>query len=360
MTNQEIYRIEQLPVFQNRMFSTQKDALNCAKGDIILVQDSETGLIYNQTFQSDLIQYDTNYQNEQALSPFFKNHLEQVCSIIQTHSKNSPLIEVGCGKGYFLEFLQKKGLKIKGFDPIYEGNNPNIEKKYFTSETSNISADIIILRHVLEHVVKPLDFLDTLRKANCNRGKIYIEVPCLDWISARHAWFDIFYEHVNYFRLTDFTRMFSHIHEAGHIFDGQYLYIVADLASLKRPKHNDFEPFTLPANFLGSINLFSQKIKQLKETQRFSAIWGGASKGVIFSLLMARSGENIDLVIDINPAKQGLYLPATGLQVQPPQFVSEQLAPGSEIFLMNKNYLNEVQQLTANQFNFTTVDHDII
>jgi hypothetical protein len=43
------------------------------------------------------------------------------------------------------------------------------------------------------------------------------------------SWFDLFYEHVNYFRLDDLRRMFGTVHEAGHLFGGQYLYIVADL-----------------------------------------------------------------------------------------------------------------------------------
>ena len=35
----------------------------------------------------------------------------------------SNIVEVGCGKGYFLEFLAAKGLSITGFDPTYAGTN---------------------------------------------------------------------------------------------------------------------------------------------------------------------------------------------------------------------------------------------
>src|SRR5690606_40601222 len=50
-----------------------------------------------------------------------------------------------------------------------------------------------------------------------------------------------------------------------------------------------------------------------------SAVWGGASKGVLFSLMMERAGADVELVIDINPAKQNRYLPASGLQVTSPE-----------------------------------------
>ena len=91
-----------------------------------------------------------------------------------------------------------------------------------------------LLRHVLEHIQDPVSFLAEIANAN-QGGQIYIEVPCFDWILEHKAWFDLFYEHVNYFRLDDLRRMFGTVHEAGHLFGGQYLYVVADLASLRDP-----------------------------------------------------------------------------------------------------------------------------
>jgi len=77
----EIYRAEELPVFQNRMYSSREEARHCVKGDVVLVQDLETGLIFNNAFRPELMQYDENYQNEQAVSLIFKNHLSEVLKI---------------------------------------------------------------------------------------------------------------------------------------------------------------------------------------------------------------------------------------------------------------------------------------
>lgn len=356
---QELYRIENIPVSQNRMFPTEESAKSCTLGDMILVQDLETGLIFNQAFKPELIEYDSNYQNEQALSSCFKGHLNVVTDIIRRNCGKRSLLEVGCGKGYFLDHLQTMGFEIIGLDPIYEGSNPDIIKKYFTSET-DISAENIILRHVLEHVPDPVTFLYNLRDSNKGKGTIYIEVPCFDWICKHCAWFDIYYEHLNYFRLIDLTRMFGHIYESGHIFNGQYLYIVANLATLRHPLNYNLNSFEFPSNFIHSIDTFAQKSKEIKKQQELTVIWGGASKGVIFALLMSRAGEDIDLAIDINPAKQGKFLPSTGIRVDSPSILAGKMKPGSEIFLMNSNYLEEVKQLTNNKFIFTTVDHDTI
>jgi SAM-dependent methyltransferase len=255
----EIYRVEQLPVFQNRMFHSEEEGINCVKGDVVLVQDLETGLIFNQAFNPDLMQYNTDYQNEQAISVVFQQHLQNVSAIIQTYFDRHTLIEVGCGKGYFLEQLQRLGFKITGFDPTYEGLNPAVVKKYFNPE-AGLKADGIILRHVLEHVQDPVRFLTKIRDANGGCGKIYIEVPCFDWICDHRAWFDIFYEHVNYFRLTDFYRFFGAIYEAGHIFNGQYLYVIADLSTVRTQLPSQINQIKFPENFLDSVKQHATKL----------------------------------------------------------------------------------------------------
>ena len=89
------------------------------------------------------------------------------------------LVEVGCGKGYFLEMLLAKGFKVTGFDPTYEGANLNVKRQYFEPGAVE-QANGLILRHVLEHIENPVSFLALLKEANGGIGKIYIEVPCFD------------------------------------------------------------------------------------------------------------------------------------------------------------------------------------
>ncbi len=351
----EIYSALDLPVFQNRMFSTSDEARNCVRGDVNLVRDRLTGLIYNRAYRPDLMGYDANYQNEQAVSAVFREHLKSVSAAVERNFGGSSLIEVGCGKGYFLEQLQARGFEIKGVDPTYEGFNPSIVRDYF-SASLGLRADGIILRHVLEHVQSPVDFLTRLRDANGGRGKIYIEVPCFDWICKHRAWFDIFYEHVNYFRMSNFSRMFGTIYECAHVFAGQYLYVVADLATLRDPATDRLDEFEFPADFLHTVDEHAGRLKS--QRSRGSAIWGGASKGVIFALFMERAGARVDVVVDANPAKHGKFLPGTGLQVYSPEQALGQLPVGANVYVMNGNYLEEIRASTMNRYRYLTVDHD--
>ena len=351
LMERELYRIDQLPVLQNRMHDSAAAARSCPRGDMRLVQDERSGLVYNAAFRPELVTYDANYQNEQAVSPSFRQHLEFVVGVVERTMGRAGLVEVGCGKGYFLEMLEGRGFEITGFDPTYEGNNPKILRHFFAPGVG-ITAKALVLRHVLEHIRNPLDFLAALKAANGGTGLIYIEVPCFDWICERRAWFDVFYEHVNYFRLGDFERMFGRVIEGGRLFGDQYLYVVADLATLREPRASARDEARLPDDFLATLD------RPVPGTQGTVAVWGGASKGVIFALLKERRGQPVKLVIDINPAKQGKYLPGTGLRVHAPEEALAKMPRGSTLYVMNSNYLAEIRDMTRNAYHYTGVDRE--
>ena len=351
MALREVYRQEALPIFQNRMYASCEEGRNCPRGDVVLVEDLESGLVFNAAFDAALMDYDAAYQNEQGNSPQFQRHMEDVADLIERRMGRERLVEVGCGKGRFLELLLARGVDLVGYDPTYEGNNPLVRKEYF-SEDLGIRGDGLILRHVLEHIENPVDFLFRLAAANGGKGLIYIEVPCFDWICAKRAWFDIFYEHVNYFRLSDFSRIFGTVVHAARGFGGQYLRIVGDLATLRRPTRDAADAVVFPSDF-------TERLAQEASAEIGPCIvWGGASKGVIFSLLRERAGFPVDRIIDINPAKQGKYLAATGLPVLSPEQGLAGLPEHSMIHVMNPNYLSEIAAMAGPSFVCKGMSHD--
>lgn len=351
-----LYSMEDFPVSQNRVYANAKEAKECPRGDIRLQQDSMSGVVYNGSFMPNHIVYDEHYQNEQGYSLVFQEHLNHVVQIVSRYFKEKSILEIGCGKGTFLELLRSKGFYVVGTDPAYEGNSDYIIKQHFKASLG-ISGDAIILRHVLEHMPDPIDFLISIREANGGKGLVYIEVPCFDWICHHRAWFDIYYEHVNYFRLSDFSRFFANIFESGRLFGGQYLYVVADLASLSRKYSGNIHEFRLPKDFLAGVD---RAVSYMKRSNKIkNAIWGGASKGVIFALLLLRRGGVMpDLVIDINPAKQGKYFPVTALPILSPRDGLAQLNSGDTIFVMNSNYFDEIKSLAGEGMTYYKVDQN--
>lgn len=338
-----LYRQTDLPIFQNRMYDTIERARNCPKGQMRLVEDLETGLVNNAAFNASLMDYDAAYQNEQGNSLEFQQHIQKVAYLIETKMGKRGLVEVGCGKGRFLEFMLNRGVDIVGYDPTYEGDNPKVRREYF-SDALGIQGEGLILRHVLEHIENPVDFLFQLAAANGGVGLIYIEVPCFDWICSNRAWFDIFYEHVNYFRLSDFKRIFGSIVHAGRGFGGQYLQVIGDLSTLRHPVRDEDDSVTFPSDLMDQLRL------DTATNTSPCIVWGGASKGVIYSLLRERAGSPVDRVIDINPAKQGKFLPATGLEVLSPEMGLYGVPQRSIIHVMNPNYLGEIKKMVGPNF----------
>ena len=90
---------------------------------------------------------------------------------------------------------------------------------------------------------------------------------------------------------------------------------------------------TLPDNFLPALD----------DWPGGTIIWGGGSKGVIFSILMERAGHPVSAAIDINPLKQGRFLPVSAAPVVAPEQLLPDLSDGTIIYVMNGNYLPEIR-----------------
>lgn len=332
------YPCVKVPVLQNRVFNTQKEAIGSDFGFLQIGQDPQTGIFENRLFDAGKLIYDQNYDNEQANSPTFEAHLEQVAEILKPFMQDKKVIEVGCGKGHFLRKLSDRGVDIVGCDPTYQGDDPRIIKEFFSPGLKQ-KGDLIILRHVLEHIQHPVDFIRSIARFNDYKGVIYIEVPDLSWIIANQVYFDFFYEHVNYFLPEDFQRIFGNIYAQAVFFHGQYQYVIADLGMINLPPYN----FEKADNHLHvSLEKLDKISADLSSTGKPVYIWGGASKGVISSLHLLNRGAKITGLIDINPNKQNKFAAMTGLPILAPAAFKKQVN-AAVVLIANPNYESEIR-----------------
>lgn len=342
-----VFRQTDVPVFQNKVYPTTDQAMNAEKGEVELVQSPVSGFIFNRAFEPHVMNYDMHYQNEQSNSVIFKNHLSAVLQLLQSFGiANKKVVEVGCGKAVFFEMMQKEGIGCWGFDPTYEGNDPRIKKEYFDESQKGISADVIIMRHTLEHIVQPFSFLHTIARANDYKGFLFVEVPTFDWIVNKHAFWDIFYEHCNYFTESSLAAMFDTA-VTGNFFGGQYIYLWADLGKLRTtiPPHIEFTKRT-SLTFSGEL----ERYKRLLQQPGSFAVWGAGAKGSTFLNLLDRETKAVKYVIDINPAKQDKFIAGTGHPIFSPAVLLRD--PVNNILIMNENYTAEIMQ-QVKKFNIT-------
>lgn len=133
---------------------------------------------------------------------------------------------------------------------------------------------------------------------------------------------------MNYFRVSDFQRLFGVVHESGHLFGGQYIYVEADLSTIRTPVCTKDHHFEFPKDFLGTVSKYALHFNRKKLLQ--SAIWGGAaSKGLEFAIFQLRYGAKVSYVIDTKPGKHGKYLPGSGIKVSSPNDALKELQSSS-------------------------------
>src|SRR5258706_4256309 len=187
-----VFSQSNVPLFQNKVYPTSELALVAEKGEVELVQSLISGFVFNKAFTPHIMNYDVLYQNEQSNSAFFKNHLLNVLHLLKSFGiESKKVVEIGCGKGVFFDMMLSESIDCWGYDPTYEGNNERIKKEYFDETKKEVAADVIIMRHTLEHITRPFSFLHTIAKANDYKGFLFVEVPTFDWIVKKNAFWDI-------------------------------------------------------------------------------------------------------------------------------------------------------------------------
>jgi len=313
--------------------------------------NKKIGLIENASFISSSIAYTENYDNNQAYSDVFTKHLYIVLALLKSiFPQDAVLVEVGCGKGDFVELIETdKYFSITGFDTTYTGFNKNIKKKYL-DENDSLTCDVLILRHILEHVSKPHKFLAMLQKISPN-ATIYIEVPNYDWIIERGAFYDITYEHVNYFSSNALQSLFNgKIIKHGFLFENQYQYIIANLSSLSEQyefHYNNQKQFRY-LNFTSifpNIKKTIEKIEALIQNNNRLYIWGAGTKGCLFLFQCYNMKKLIDKVgfaIDINPNKIGKYLQGSLVSVRHKNEFFKVVKPNDVLLICNPIYQEEI------------------
>ena len=332
-----------IPVFQNKVYLSEKEAKEADTGDVILMQCRVCGFVFNSEFNNEFMNYNSMYQNEQAHSEYFHSYLWEIVELLKSEGfLAGKIVEIGCGKGTFLELLLRAGIDAIGFDPAYEGENSRIIKDYFNDSYKTIKADTIILRHTLEHVQEPLKFLHAIGKANGYRGRIYIEVPCFDWIKRKNAFWDIYHEHCNYFTIETLKAMFTES-SAGKLFGDQYLYLIAEFKDLKTCIEPGGHP-DIPVDklFVEELDRYKKFVLEKQDVM----VWGAGAKGVTFVNLIDPYRLFIRGLVDINPKKQNRYVGRTAHKI----YGLDVLRNGKvkSVIVMNENYLDEISDMLSN------------
>jgi 2-polyprenyl-3-methyl-5-hydroxy-6-metoxy-1,4-benzoquinol methylase len=88
------------------------------------------------------------------------------------------VLDVGCGDGQFLDRFQEHGWKTYGIEPSM--TIAFLRHIALEAPPQDQSFDLVLLRHVLEHLADPLNLLRRITGAVRPGGALFISVPRLD------------------------------------------------------------------------------------------------------------------------------------------------------------------------------------
>jgi len=370
----DFIKLPNLPIYCNLLWADRQEAKDCPKGDIELAFCDQCGGIVNVAFDPTKLGYSQDYENSLHYSSRFQSYIEALANrLIEQHDlHDKTIVEIGCGKGDFLAMLCEQGNNSGiGFDSSYVdraehealGDRIKFIKDFYSEKYVEYQGDFVCCRQVLEHVQKPADLLDPLRKTLDAEAKtvVFFEVPnALYTIRNMMVW-DVIYEHCTYFTPPSLSYAFTQAGyttgETSEEFGGQFLSIEAQAAkqseltakksALAKPLQEKIAQLSkdiaeFKARFETQTQQWEARLSQLFEQGKKVAIWGSGSKGVTF-LNLLNQGSKVDYAVDINPRKQGKFIPGTGQQIVSPEHVAQH--PTDVVIVMNPLYKEEIRDM---------------
>lgn len=375
-----LFERQSVPVLMHRLYSSPHEARESPLAMLDLAVCRSCGFVWNREFDASKIDYDSGYENNQGYSEAFSDHLnarvDAILSSIDEHG-GADYLEIGCGQGAFIErVVDRAGARLRsveGFDPAWRGSDregpagSHIHKVYFDASTSSRLSrqpTVVVTRHTIEHVPDPVAFLTSIREAlgEESRATIYVETPDIRWIIENRAIQDLFYEHCSIFTAgaLEFALRRSGFEnpEVESVFGGQYLWAKAQAGARDntrdtRQKSRDLAVPDMQRDFIAG---WRARVLSARE-HGVVAVWGAGAKGVTFALLVDPEGALLDHAIDMNPQKQGHFLPGTALPVLSPE--SSGAKKPQTVFVMNPVYLAEISRIASGagiQANFIPIN----
>ena len=365
---EDFLTVKNAPVQSMVTIKSYEEAIAIPKKDIILTLCNNCGLVFNRVFDTNINHFLNGYEDQQGFSSTFNSFLTNLTKEFihkyKIHNKN--IIEIGCGKGDFIELICSLGHnKGIGIDPAYVPGRIKADKDisfikdFYSVKYGNLPCDVIVCRHTMEHIYQCNSLVKTVRQS-INGDKeiiVFIEVPNLIRILKIQAFWDIFYEHCLYFSPGSLARVFRangfEIRDTYLKYDDQYLLLEASSAqnngSFNHPLEESIKQLSVYVNTFKikireKINKWYEILYNLKMEDKKVAIWGGGSKSVGF-LTHFNDLNIIKHVVDINPHMQGNYIPGIGIQYVSPSYMQD-FKPDT-IIIMNGIYKKEIGQILS-------------
>jgi hypothetical protein len=334
-------------------------------GEIELRLCSGCGLVFNSLFDPALAEIGEMYESSQGASAYFGAYSRSLATdwVERFGLAGKTVLEIGSAHGDFLVDLVRAGAgRVIGLDPIMAkvpavaaaDDRIELRSSAFDDSQVEIEADAVVCRHTLEHIQSVGGFLRSLHAWTTRDPArvVLFDVPASERIFAEGAFWEVLYEHTNYFTRASlsfaFTQAGFEVQRVSHVYGDQYLLLEGRAAGGGSVPS---EPCEIAAGRSAATAFAERACIAIEHARRNLnalakegplVIWQGAAKTVGFLTMLAQPGL-VDCAVDLSPSRHGYYLPGSGLKVVAPAHIPR-MRP-RHIILMNPIYEREVQTM---------------
>jgi SAM-dependent methyltransferase len=286
----------------------------------------------------------------------------------------SRVVEVASNDGYLLQYFDERGIPVLGVEPAANVADAAVEKGIPTvvdffgrrvaeELAAEHQADLVIGNNVLAHVPDLNDFVAGLKLLLSPGGAITMEFPHLMRLIEEREFDTVYHEHFSYFSFITVREVFAahgltifDVEElpthggslriyAGHA--GSSVAVGERVTELERRERE--AGLSELAHYLAFAEMVKEEkrailsfLTSLKSDGKSIVGYGAAAKGNTLLNFCGIGRDFIDYTADLNPHKQGLFLPGTHIPIRSPDAIKE--TQPDVVFILPWNIKDEIEQ----------------
>lgn len=327
---------DEMPLATIAWPKSEDEAVNMKRLPLDFMQCLRCSHVYNKSFCYNDVPYSEKPNLMFNQGAVWKGFIADIIqNLAQSLPENPTVIEIGHGDGSFISALsetKKEGVFV-GFDPngaASGAGHVRFRQELFDpfEHLGEYKPDLIVMRHIVEHLTDPLSFLQSFALSadmeECS-PRFYIETPCIDKVFTSGRTVDFYYEHNNQFTTQSFTRLFEEsgltADEIQHGYDREVIYAHAHITPSGEYQERAEQSAAFLKNAGEAMTHIQNQIKEFLAQSKTIAVWGGTGKSAAFMNRYTLNASQVAVVVDSDPDKHDTFVPGMGQKIMDPLYL---------------------------------------